>query len=171
VKHARRWAWVAAAAIAGLSLTACEAPRPDVTFYGNRTAVESGPTQWCIVNAAADDVDCTQAAPEDVQRLTLGRGQAVQINVPGAVGDAPWAVYFRYLDEAGTLKDGRSEIFTEGRLAYTLRPFTEQDQLVYVEVRGGLVLVPGEESGVDYAFSQSWLLLIDPLHQSPADAE
>ena len=166
----RRWVVASTAVLACLTLAACDAPRPDVTFYGNRTAVESAPTQWCVVNAAADDVNCDQAAEEDVERLTFGRGQAVQINVPGAVGDSPWAVYFRYLDEAGALKDGRSEIFTDGLLAYTLRPFSEQDQLVYVEVRGGLVLVPGEASGVDYAFTQSWLLLIDPEEAPPAES-
>ena len=155
----------------GLTLTACEAPHPDVTFYGNRTAVESGPTQWCVVNAAADAVNCTNTPEEEIERLSLRPGDPVQINVPGEVGGSPWAVYFRYLDKDGTLQDGRSEIFTDGRLAYTLRPFTEQDQLVYVEVRGGLVLIAGEQSGVDYAFSQSWLLLIEPRTMTDAVAQ
>lgn len=155
----------------GLTLTACEAPLPDVTFYGNRTAVESGPTQWCVVNAAADAVNCTNTPEEEIKRLSLHPGDPVQINVPGDVGGSPWAVYFRYLDKDGKLQDGRSEIFTDGRLAYTLRPFTEQDQLVYVEVRGGLVLIAGEQSGVDYAFSQSWLLLIEPDTASDAAAQ
>ena len=111
-------------------------------------------------------MNCTNAPEEEIERLSLRPGDPVQINVPGKVGDSPWAVYFRYLDKDGELQDGRSEIFTDGRLAYTLQPFTEQDQLVYVEVRGGLVLIAGEQSGVDYAFSQSWLLLIEPVGPS-----
>ncbi len=66
----------------------------------------------------------------------------------------------------GELQDGRSEIFTDGQLAYTLRTFDEQDQLVYVEVQSGFILMGGEDSGVDFAATQSWLLLIDPEEPS-----
>ena len=45
-------------------------------------------------------------------------------------------------------------------------PFDEQDQLVYVEVQSGFILMGGEDSGVDFAATQSWLLLIDPEEPS-----
>lgn len=158
----RRWRWVTGILACSLALTACEAPRPDVTFYGNRTAVETGPTRWCEVDLTAQSVACTEAAEQDIPTLALRPGQSVQINVPGAVGTTPWAVYFRYRNADGALADGRTEIFTDGRLAYTLRPFTDLDQLVYVEVQSGFILMGGAESGVDFAATHSWLLLINP---------
>ena len=165
----RRRSWRSALTVAAccLVLAACDAPRPDVTFYGNRTAVDTAPTRWCTVDAAAQSINCTDTAEDQVQRLELGVGQPVQINVPGAVGDNPWGVYFRYRNAAGELNDGRTEVFTDRQLAYTLRPFSEQDQLVYVEVQSGYILMGGAQSGVDFAVTRSWLLLIDPKAAEP----
>lgn len=167
----RRWPRVLAAAACCVVLAACEAPKPDVTFYGNRNAVETGPTRWCQVDAAAQSISCIDRPEAETARLSLRPGQPVQINVPGAVGDNPWGVYFRYRNAAGELADGRTEIFTDGELAYTLRPFTEDDQLVYVEVQTGYVLMAGAQSGVDFAVTRSWLLLIDPEEPSHAGTE
>ena len=160
---ARRWRWAAAVLLVGVVLAGCEAPRPDVTFFGNRSAVQTAPTHWCDVDETASTVSCTETAVEDVPRLSLRPGQQVQINVPGAVGSTPWTVYFRYLDAKGELADGRSEVFSDGRLAYTLQPLTPQDQLTYVEVQSAFVLVPGDQGGVDFAATRAWLLLVDPL--------
>jgi hypothetical protein len=150
-----------------LFLTACEASKPEVTFYGNRTAVNTGPTRWCEVDVGAQQVNCTETPADEVVRLEIGKGRPVQINVPGAIGGTPWAVYFRYLNRNGTLADGRSQIFADGQLAYTLEPFSDQDQLVYVEVQSGFVLTGGAQSGVDFAVTKSWLLLIDPPSADP----
>jgi hypothetical protein len=150
-----------------LTLTACTAPLPEVTFYGNRTDVTTEPTRWCAVDATAQQVTCTAANSDQLQRLSLRPGQPVQINVPGEVGEQPWGAYFRFRNAEGQLRDGRSEIFTDGRLAYTLHPFDDDDQLVYVEVQSGFVLMAGTDtSNVDFAASQSWLLLIDPIEPS-----
>jgi hypothetical protein len=167
----RRWRTVVAVAAGCVLLAACEAPRPDVTFYGNRNAVETPPTRWCEVDASAQSISCTDTPEAETARLSLRPGQPVQINVPGAVGENPWGVYFRYRNAAGELADGRTEIFTDGQLAYTLRPFTEDDQLVYVEVQTGYVLMGGEQSGVDFAVTRSWLLLVDPEQKSDAAVE
>jgi len=160
---ARRWRWVAAVLAAGVVLAGCDAPRPDVTFFGNHTAVQTAPTHWCDVDEAASTVSCTETGIADVPRLSLKPGQQVQINVPETVGSTPWAVYFRYLDAKGELADGRSEVFSDGRLAYTLQTLAPEDQLTYVEVQSAFVLVPGEQGGVDFAATRAWLLLIDPL--------
>ena len=101
-------------------LTACEAPRPDVTFYGNRTAVETGPTRWCTVDEAAETVTCAETDPRTSQTDDRPRATGPDQRA-GRDRTTPWAVYFRYLDEDGKLADGRSEIFTDGQLAYTLR--------------------------------------------------
>jgi len=160
---ARRWRWVAAVLAAGVVLAGCDAPRPDVTFFGNHTAIQTAPTHWCDVDEAASTVSCTETGIADVPRLSLKPGQQVQINVPEAVGSTPWAIYFRYLDAKGELADGRSEVFSDGRLAYTLQTLAPEDQLTYVEVQSAFVLVPGEQGGVDFAATRAWLLLIDPL--------
>jgi len=161
IRRPRRWIGLVGGIAAGLMLTACTAPLPEVTFYGDRTTVITEPTRWCTVDVAAQQFSCTEAPTDQIEQLSLGTGQPVQINVPGDVGDQPWGVYFRYRDAAGDLRDGRSELFSDGRLAYTLRPFDADDQLVYVEVRSGFVPMAGTDS-IDFAASQVWLLLVDP---------
>ncbi len=151
-----------AAALAALALTACEAPRPDVTFFADRTAVDTGPSRWCTPDEATLTVSCTEMPPEEVARMVVRQGGAVQINVPEQVGGTPWQVYFRYVGTDGELSDGRTEVFTDGRLAYTLRPFDETDQLTYVEVQSGFILTEGERGGVDFAATRGWLVLVEP---------
>jgi hypothetical protein len=159
----RRWLWVVSAVAGLLALTACEAPQPDVTFYGNRVAVDTGPTTRCDVDQQAATVFCPEPAVEDLPRLSLHPGQSVQINVPSAIADGPWWVYFRYLDKDGTLSDGKTSTFTDGRLAFTLTPFSQQDQLVSVEVQNDFLLVAADGGGVDFQPTRSWRLLVDPI--------
>ena len=161
-----RWIGLLGGAAMGLMLTACTAPLPEVTFYGNRTAVDTAPTRWCTLDYTAEVVNCAETPPDQIPRLSLQPGQPVQVNVPAAVGDQPWTVYFGYLDDAGELLTGRSEIFSDGRLAYTLRSFSDTDQLVYVEVRSGFELTPGVNGGVAYSSTQGWSLRIDPAAPS-----
>ena len=144
-----------------LTLTACTAPLPEVTFYANRDAVNTPPTRWCTVQVTvtAQDVTCADGASP---RLTVGAGQSVQINVPGAVAGQPWLVYFTYRNAAGEQWDARSQIFDDGRLAYTLHPLSEDDQLLSVEVLSGFELTAALTSGVDFTSTQGWELLIDP---------
>lgn len=168
-RRPRRWRALIGGAGLILALTACTAPLPDVTFYGNRAAVASGPTRWCTLDYTAETVTCTETPPDQAPRLSLRPGQPVQINVPGAVGGQPWTVFFGYLNEAGELLTGRSEVFDDGRLAYTLHPFSETDQFVYVEVRSGFELTPGPDGGVEYASTQGWSLRVDPA--TPAAGE
>ncbi len=158
----RRWRGLVLVLAAAVALAGCDAPRPDVTFYANRHAVDTGPTRWCTVDTAAQSVACTEADAAAVPRLTAAPGKPVQVNVPAAIGHEPWALYFRYLTKDGTLADGRTEIFSDSRLAYTLTPFAATDQLTYVEVQTGFVLMGGAQSGVDFAVTRSWLLLVDP---------
>jgi len=158
-------------AVAGcLALTACEAPQPDVTFYGNRVAVDTGPTTVCDVDQQAATVFCPEPAAEDLPRLALRPGQSVQINVPSAIAEGPWWVYFRYLDKDGTLSDGKTSTFADGRLAFTLTPFSQDDQLVSVEVQNDFLLVAADGGGVDFQPTRSWRLLVDPVAPSAESA-
>lgn len=157
-----RLRWVAATAACCLLLTACDAPQPDVTFYGNRAAVATGPTTICEVDQQAATVFCPEPAVEDLPQLSLKAGQSVQINVPTAIAAGPWWVYFRYLDKSGTLSDGKTSTFTDGRLAYTLTPFSPDDQLVSVDVQNDFLLVAANGNGVDFQPTRSWRLLVLP---------
>lgn len=166
---ARRRIGIGLAGLAlGLTLTACSAPLPEVTFYADRASVDTAPTRWCTLDAVAQDISCTgQAAPQ----LRVGRGQPVQVNVPGDVADQPWLLYFTYRNAAGEQWNGRSQIFTDGRLAYTLHPLSEDDQLLSVEVLSGFELTAALTSGVDFTSTQGWALLIEPADGSaPATA-
>jgi hypothetical protein len=146
-----------------LTLTACTAPLPEVTFYANRDAVNTPPTRWCTVEVTvtSQDVACTD---DESPRLSVGPGQPVQINVPAAVADQPWLVYFTYRNTAGEQWDARSQVFNDGRLAYTLHPLNKDDQLLSVEVLSGFELTAALASGVDFTSTQGWKLLIEPLN-------
>ena len=170
VMQRRRLLWLAPAVAGCLALTACEAPQPDVTFYGNRAAVQTGPTTICDVDQQAATVSCPEPAPEDLPQLSLKPGQSVQINVPSAIGNGPWWVYFRYLDKDGTLSDGKTSTFTDGQLAYTLTPFSPADQLVSVDVQNDFLLVAGDGGGVDFQPTRSWRLLVLPAAPSTEPA-
>ena len=161
-----RWRWALAVSVSALALTACEAPQPDVTFYGNRSAVDTGPTTVCEVDQQAATVYCPEPNVADLPQLSLRPGQSVQINVPTAIANGPWWVYFRYLDKDGTLSDGKTSTFTDGQLAFTLTPFSPDDQLVSVEVQNDFLLVAGDGGGVDFQPTRSWRVLVIPAPPS-----
>lgn len=149
---------------AALVLGGCSAPLPDVSFYGGRVAVTGPPSLWCAPDQAQQKVDCRVDDGDDTApRLRLARGAAVSVNVPAGVADAPWVVLFQYKDAKGTLQDGRGPLFGSGtRQAYVLHPPTATDQLVRIEVQSGLTPVSTDTgSGVDYAATRTWVLLID----------
>jgi hypothetical protein len=144
-----------------LALTACTAPLPEVTFYADRNAVNTPPTRWCTVEVTVTEqnVECTG---DPSPRLSVGPGGPVQINVPGAIADQPWLVFFTYRNAAGETWEARSPVFTDGRLAYTLHPLSEQDQLLSVSVLAGFELTAALAGGVNFTSTQGWELLIDP---------
>lgn len=161
---ARRRRWLGLTIVPVLALTAaCQAPRPDVTFYGNGASADTEPTKWCPIDTAALTIgDCEEAATDEIPRLQLQPGQSVQINVPTKIAEQPWGVYFRYLTPDGELADGRTSIFDDRRLAYTLRPLDAGDQLTVVEVQSGFVPTAQDE----FQATQVWQLLIDPEQRS-----
>ncbi|MBM9466393.1 DUF2771 family protein [Nakamurella leprariae] len=172
----RRIAGVAALAASLAVLAGCTAPHPDVTFYSNRTAVEIGPALWCnadMSQALTLEQRCGEYDGSDADRfarLEVRPGDPVQINVPTEVAEQPWSVYFRYVDADGQLGDGATELFDDGRLAYTLRPFADTDRFVLVAVRSGFTVVPNDGSvtdstGVGFVETQGWGLF---MSEAPA---
>lgn len=169
--HTRRRVGAVLALLIGcLLVSGCEAPRPEVTFYGNKTAVATEPVLFCVIDDAAAVVECPPDADGRTgprARLALGTGGGVQINVGDDIGSTPWQVYFQFVQSDGQTGQGRSPVLTDGRLSYTLVPFQPSDQLLRVEVQSGLTFVPGQTSGVDIAATRSWLLEVDPLSTAP----
>lgn len=147
-----------------LLLTGCTAPLPDVSFFGGDATVATAPSLWCTPDADQAKVDCRVDTGDDgAPHLRLDRGAAVSVNVPAGVSKEPWVVLFQYKDASGTLQDGRGPLFASGvRQGYILHPPSASDQLVRVEVQSGLTPVATNTgTGVDYAATRTWVLLVD----------
>lgn len=147
-------------------LAGCTAPLPDVSFYGADATVAAAPSLWCAPDADQTKVDCRVNSGDALApHLRLARGAAVSVNVPAGVSNAPWVVLFQYKDAKGTLQDGRGPLFASGlRQAYILHPPSSTDQLMRVEVQSGLTPVATDTgTGVDYAATRTWVLLVDAM--------
>ena len=162
-RRARPALLVGLLAAVALLVTSCTVPRPVVTFYGNRTAVDVQAELWCDVDTTALTVSCPPS-PNTANdgHLTMAPGQPLQINVPTEIGDDPWLVVFEYRDAAGTAQTGRTGVFTDGRLAYTLRTLPTGAQLTRVEVQSGLLPTADSTGATVIAASRTWVLLISP---------
>jgi hypothetical protein len=152
-----------------LLLSGCTVPLPVVTFYGNRTAVDVQPELWCHVDTTALTVACP-ATPDAANdgHLTMAPAQPLQINVPTEIGDDPWLVAFAYTDGAGKTETGRTQVFTDGRLAYTLESLPNTAQLTRVEVQSGLLPTQAADGSTVIAASRTWVLLISPKVVPPS---
>ena len=155
---------------AGLLLSGCTVPRPIVTFYGNRTAVDAQAELWCEVNMTALTVACPPAPDTSKDgRLTMAPGQPLQISVPTEIGDTPWVVVFSYRDSSGKALTGRTEVFTDGQLAYTLPSLGSGTQLTRVEVQAGLIPTEDASGATSITASRTWVLVVSPaLTTQPA---
>jgi len=154
-----------------LTVSGCTAPLPVVTFYGNRTAVDVEPELWCKVDTAALTVTCPPIPDTGNDgRLTMAPGQPLQINVPTEIGDDPWLVAFVYADPAGRAQTGRTELFTDGRLAYTLKSLPAGAQLRRVEVQSGLLPTQDPNGATLIAASRTWVLVVSQKAPAPSPA-
>ena len=161
----RRWrpALLAGALTAALVLTGCTAPRPEVTFYGGRTAVNVEPSGWCTVDTNALTVVCPpnpDAANEG--HLTLGVDQPIQINVDSGISDQPWVVVFEYKDAKGVAQNGRTPVLSDGELSYTLPGLGAGTQLTRVEVQSGLIPTQDATGATGITVSRAWAVVISP---------
>lgn len=158
-----RWAALGLVPLLGL-VAACQVPRPDVTFFGNGKSVDTEPTTWCPVDTDKLEIGaCEETALTDLPQLTLQAGQPVQVNVPTAIARQPWQIVFRYATPNGDLGEGRTAVFTDRQLAYTLEPPDAGDLILRVRVETGFLPTAQDE----FATTQVWELLIRP--QEPSD--
>lgn len=186
-RMATRFAKIGAGLALVLLLAGCTAPRPDVSFYGDRHSVKAAPLFWCQGDTNRWFSNCVTEKANRVQ-LRLGPGDPVLVELPTDVAGAPWQVYARYVDSAGKPAEVRSSLFSDGRVTYTLRPPGSGSQLTYVEVQALPVPVQNtnsgttsssgvnnsggngtngstdsgtDGSGIDFAFTRTWGAVID----------
>lgn len=164
-RRIRRIALSSAAAVGAVVLAGCTARYPDVSFFGNGSGVTAVPSLWCAANIEQSQLDCTVSrADAQAPRLDLAAGQGISVNVPAAVGDAPWVVLFQYTDAAGTQQELRGPLFAGGQtLQYRVQPPEPEDRLSRVEVQSGLTpMGTASGIGVEYAALRTWVLIVDP---------
>ncbi len=149
--------------LAGLALAGCEKPEPSITWYGNGSSTNVGPTVYCELTAEAAP-DCSQT-DGPTARLALNQGDFVQVNIPSEVAEQPWVLVWNYTDSATTNTSERSPVNTDGHtLSYVIRPPADK-QLAQVDLQV-LTLVAGQnDAGQDvpeYAPLSLWRLQVDP---------
>ncbi|RZS41009.1 uncharacterized protein DUF2771 [Herbihabitans rhizosphaerae] len=145
---------VAAAAV----LTGCggAAPTPDVTFYANGHAADTGPIAFCHPGTR----ECVKDE-NAMARLKVPPGQPLHISVGGDVAEGPWAVVFTYRDGAGNEQHGSSALQLSGRrYAYTLSLPNDTDQLLFAHVQQMAMVVMGPEGALPRATGY-WSLAVD----------
>lgn len=142
--------------MACLGLTACEAPEPTITWFGNDTAVNVGPKLYCTLTANPAP-DCSQTdGPE--ARLSLNRGDPVQVNIPAEVAEQPWLLVYSYVDDPDSY---RSPVMTDGNtLSYVVRPLAGE-QLKQIDLQV-LILTAATDGAPQYTPIQAWVLVVDP---------
>ena len=154
----------AALSTVAVLLTSCTAPHPTITFYGDRAAVTVEPELWCTINSTALTIACPLGPPNTANAgvLTMGTDQALQINVPGEVADAPWVVTYAYRDATGKVQTERSELISDGRLSFTLPSRGPGSQLIRVEVDSGLLPTQAADGSTVFNAARVWVLTITP---------
>lgn len=138
-----------------LSLSACSAPNPNITFYSSGSSIAVAPIQYCDVNE-----DHCQADGDAVRSLAVDSGEPVQISAPAQVADTPWQVAARYRDPGGTQYVTCSPLFRpRARFAYTVHLPRAGDQLLLVEVYQASAVIEETPNGdVETPVRGTWVL-------------
>ncbi|WP_157970723.1 DUF2771 family protein [Nakamurella deserti] len=155
----RRGLLAAGTLLAGLALTGCDKPTPTITWYGNGSSTNAGPTVYCELTAEAAPT-CTET-DGPAARLSLEPGDFVQVNIPSEVAEQPWVLVWNYTDSAETQTSERSPVNTDGHtLSYVIRP-ADGKQIAQVDLQV-LTLVAGDNAEPEYAPLSLWRLQADP---------
>ena len=155
----RRRTLAAGFAALALTLTACTAPHPQISFYSNHQQVSAGPIQWCTVSVS-DQVSCP-IAKENLGTLTVPKGDPVLVEVPTDVASGLWFATVRSTSDGTHLVDARTGLFRAGQLSATVRP-PAGAWIVYVEVDAGPILLQAQDGSVEYGWTHSWAVQVTP---------
>ena len=150
-------------AAAALIVSGCTVPRPQITVYGNRTAVRVQAYQWCIDLNSPCNLD-----KSNIERLTMQVNQPLQVNVPSEIGDSIWRVIWTFQDNrTKVITSGSSPYFTDKRLSFTIPAFGTEQILKTVEVQR-LIAGTDADGNVGFGVTSSWDLIILPKATSTA---
>ena len=159
-----RPALLAGGVAAALLLSGCTAPRPGVTFYGNRTSAQVQPYQWCGTSTTSCTLDRNQVA-----RITMRPNQPLQVSVDAAISANVWRVIWAFQDiKTKKVTTGSSAYLTDSRLTYRIPAFGTDQVLISAEVQR---LIAATDPAGDLAFAviSSWDVVITPdLDTEPA---
>lgn len=143
--------------LAGLALSGCDAPVPTITWYGNRTSTNVGPTVFCELTAeAAPDCRVTDGPKA---RLSLHPDDKVQVNIPAEVAEEPWVLVSSYVDDDTSVRSPVNT--TKDTLSYVITPEPGK-QLKQVDLQV-LTIVVDENGQPAYAPIKVWVLEVDPV--------
>ena len=149
-------------AAVALVITGCTVPRPQVTFYGNRTSVAVQAYGWCT-----DLTTCT-LDKGNVARLTMQPNQPLQVNVPTEIGDSIWRVIWTFEDtKTKKVTSGSSPYFTDKRLSFRIPAFGTGQLLQTVELQR-LLAGTDTDGNVGFAVTSSWDLIVVPTSGTPS---
>lgn len=147
------------AAAAVLVTAGCTPHRDEVTFYGNYTAVNVGPAQWCDLDYATEQGTCD--FPDEAARIDLHPGQPVQISVSPGIAEQGWLVVYQVATPGGGENDiRRTPLLADGELAQVIR-VGPTEQIISAEVQAQLVQVSADAEGTaaDFQPTKLWVLL------------
>lgn len=143
-----------------LVTAACTPHRPDVTFYGNYTALNVGPAQFCDLDYDAQTVSCPPAMDEDnFALIDLQPGQPLQISIDPATAEGPWQVIYQLAEDGVENAElTASGLMLDGQLSYRVQVRPDQ-QIINAEVQSNPIQIPGGEDGSEpvYAFTRIWV--------------
>ena len=153
----RRLRMLTGVLVLGGLLTACEPAPPEITWFGNRTAVAEGPALYCEL---ADDLtpNCSVTDGPTAQ-LSLYPGDGVQVNIPAEVADRPWLIVVSYAD--GSSSTRTPVINDDGQtLSWTVQPGGHPLQHLELQV---LTVVADADGQPQFTPYQVWALEITQL--------
>ena len=87
---------------------------------------DTGPTRWCDVDVGAAEINCAETPDRRGRPARHRSGPAGADQRPGGYRRNPMGGLLPLPEQERHLADGRSQIFADGQLAYTLEPFSDR---------------------------------------------
>lgn len=115
---------------AALVVSGCTAQGPpEVSFYADGDTARAEPMVHCDVLVK----NCDETG--NPVSLPVRPGKPVQLSIPNAIAETPWAVTVQYRTSDGKV-NYKHETFTSGeQYAYTADPSGKENQILVVEIQ------------------------------------
>ena len=138
-------------------LAACDSPRPTVTWFGNGTSVDEGPSLYCqLISQLEVGCPVTDGPPA---RLSLHVDDPVQVNIPAEIAEKPWWLVISYADGSSSY---RTPLFDDGKtLSYIVHP-APGHPLKQIDLQIPIITA-GAQGEAEWPPYQIWVLAIDQV--------